>query len=288
MKIGFLYAGQGSQVAGMGKGFYESDPDFKKIYDTAPVSFDLKETCFSGENLNDTRYTQPCMVAFAIGVTEILKKNHIIPQVVAGLSLGEYSALQASGVWDSLTAIALAEFRGCAMAKAVEGMDSSMMAILALDRGKVAEACKRASHLGVVEIANYNCPGQVVIGGKKEAVAQAAIYAKELGARRAMALNVSGPFHTSLLASASTDLREYFKTIAFAPMNIPVIFNCLGDVKNHTDSIASLLEKQVMSSVYLEDTILKMKELGIDTVVEIGPGKVLSGFVRKTVEGMST
>lgn len=286
MKLGFLYAGQGSQTAGMGREFYEADPDFRALFDGAPVDFDLREVCFTGENLNQTRYTQPCMVAFAAGVTEILKKRGVVPSVAAGLSLGEYSALCAAGVWDAPTAIRLAAFRGRAMTEAAQGIESAMIAILGLDRGKLQEACDRAGGLGVVQIANYNCPGQLVIGGEKAAVEQAAAYAKELGARRALPLNTSGPFHTRLLEPASRALHDYFRTIPFAEPRFPVLFNCLGGEKGENDTIQDLLERQVMSSVYLEDSIRKMGAMGVGAIVEIGPGKVLSGFVRKTLENM--
>ena len=288
MKVGFLYAGQGSQAAGMGRDLYEAYPVFRAVYDRAPVDFDLKETCFSGENLNETRYTQPCMVAFAAGVTAILADAGIRPDLAAGLSLGEYSALCAAGVWDAPTAIRLAAFRGRAMTEAAAGIDSAMVAVLSLDREKLQEACDRASALGVVQIANYNCPGQLVIAGEKAAVEQAAAYAKELGARRCLPLKTSGPFHTKLLEPASRALHDYFKTISFGEMRVPVLFNCLGDVKGEGDTIQSLLEKQVMSSVYMEDTIRRMGDMGVDTFLEIGPGKVLSGFVRKTLPDAKT
>ena len=288
MKIGFLYAGQGSQFAGMGRDLYEAYPQFRDVFDHAPVDFDLKGTCFTGENLNETAYTQPCMVAFAAGVTAVLSERGVEPSAAAGLSLGEYSALCAAGVWDTPTAIRLAAFRGSAMTEAAKGIDSAMMAILALDREKLQSACDRASSLGVVSIANYNCPGQLVIAGERAAVEQAAAYAKELGARRAMPLKTSGPFHTKLLEPASRALHSYFQTISFGEPRFPVLFNCLGDVKGEGDTVQALLERQVMSSVYMEDSIRRMGKMGVDIFVEIGPGKVLSGFVKKTLEGAKT
>ena len=288
MKLGFLYAGQGSQTPGMGKDLYEADADFRRVFDSARLDFDLKKACFEGENLNETKYTQPCMVAFAAGVTAMLGREGVEPAMAAGLSLGEYSALCAAGVWDAPTAISLAAFRGNAMTEAARGIDSAMMAVLNLDRAKLQEACDKASGLGLVQIANYNCPGQLVIAGEKAAVEQAAANAKELGARRCLPLKTSGPFHTKLLEPASKALHDYFQTIAFGEMRFPVLFNCLGDVKGEGDTIQSLLEKQVMSSVYMEDTIRRMAELGVDTFLEIGPGKVLSGFVRKTLPEAKT
>ena len=290
MKLAFLYAGQGSQHVGMGRDFYEAYPVFREIFDSAPVDFDLKKLCFEGpeEQLADTRYTQPCMVAFAAGVTALLLQAGVRPAMAAGLSLGEYSALEAAGVFDAMTAISLVAFRGQAMAQAVTGRPCGMAAVLNLDREKLQAACDAASDAGVVEIANYNCPGQLVIAGDAAAVEKASTLAQEAGARRVVPLKVSGPFHTSLMAPAGDALREKFKTTTFRAMNIPVLFNCKGDVMGDGDTIPALLERQVQSSVYLEDTIRTMSEQGVDTFVEIGPGKTLSGFVRKTVKGAKT
>ena len=290
MKLSFLYAGQGSQHPGMGRAFYESSPLFRQAYDGAPVDFDLAETCLDDPQgvLNQTAYTQPCLVAFAVGVTKLLKAAGLRPDYCAGLSLGEYSALHCAGVLDDETAISLAAFRGRAMAQAAQGVESAMMAVLNLDRAALSECCREASDLGVVEIANYNCPGQLVIGGEKAAVERAAALAREKGARRCLPLKVSGPFHTSLLAPAGDALRERFQTVAFRPMEVPVLFNCLGDLMGPADTIPALLERQVQSSVYMEDTIRRLAALGVDAVVEIGPGKTLSGFVRKTAPEMQT
>ena len=285
MKLGFLYAGQGSQHPGMGADLYETYPAFRTVFDDAELDFDLKERCFSDSEhlLNRTRYTQPCMVAFAAGVTAVLREKGIVPDVAAGLSLGEYSALHAAGVFDAKTAIELVAFRGKAMEQAAAGVESAMMAVLGLERMLLQQACEEASVEGVVVIANYNCPGQLVIGGEKAAVERCAVRAKELGAKRCMPLKVSGPFHTPLMAPAGSALAEKFKTVDFAPPHIPVIFNCLGDVKAEDDRIPDLLVRQVQSSVYMEDSIRVMAQMGVDAVIEIGPGKVLSGFVRKTV-----
>ena len=290
MKLAFLYAGQGSQHPGMGRAFYESSPLFRQAYDGAPVDFDLTETCLDDPQgvLNQTAYTQPCLVAFAVGVTKLLKAAGLRPDYCAGLSLGEYSALHCAGVLDDETAISLAAFRGRAMAQAAQGVESAMMAVLNLDRAALSECCREASDLGMVEIANYNCPGQLVIGGEKAAVERAAALAREKGARRCLPLKVSGPFHTSLLAPAGDALRERFQTVAFRPMEVPVLFNCLGDRMGPADTIPALLERQVQSSVYMEDTIRRLAALGVDAVVEIGPGKTLSGFVRKTAPEMQT
>ena len=290
MKVAFLYAGQGSQHVGMGQDLYEQYPQFREIFDNAQLDFDLKKLCFEGpeETLSQTQYTQPCMVAFAAGVTAILRDAGIRPELAAGLSLGEYSALHAAGVFDAQTAISLVAFRGKAMAEAVTGRPCGMAAILQLDRDKLQAACDGASDVGVVEIANYNCPGQLVIAGDAAAVDKASLLAKEAGARRVVPLKVSGPFHTSLMSPAGDALREKFKTVHFGAMDFPVLFNCKGDVMAEGDTIPALLERQVQSSVYMEDTIRRMAEMGVDTIVEIGPGKALSGFVRKTVKEIKT
>ena len=290
MSLAFLYAGQGSQHPGMGADLYEAYPEFKAVLDGAQVDFDLKTVCFTDPDgvLNQTEYTQPCMVAFAAGVTAILFHLGIRPDYAAGLSLGEYSALQAAGVFSAPQAVSLAAFRGKAMASACAGMACGMTAVLGLERDVLQQACDRAAHAGVVEIANYNCPGQLVIGGEQAAVDRAAALAKELGAKRCLPLKVSGPFHTSLLAPAGDALREKFRSVSFGEMAFPVLFNCLGREMGAGDTIPALLERQVQSPVYMEDTIRRLGELGVDTVVEIGPGKALTGFVRKTCPEMKT
>lgn len=292
MKLGFLYAGQGSQHPGMGADLYERFPTFRAVLDSAAeqVDFDLKEISFTDTKgiLNQTRYTQPCMVAFAAGMTALLAERGIVPAAAAGLSLGEYSALHAAGVFDADTAVELVAFRGKAMEEAAAGRPSAMVAVLGLDRAALQEACDEASAHGCVVIANYNCPGQLVIGGEQAAVDKAAALAKELGAKRCLPLKVSGPFHTSLLAPAGDALREKFRETAFGAMRIPVLFNCLGREMGPEDTIPALLGKQVQTSVYMEDTIRRLAELGVDTIVEIGPGKALIGFVKKTAPAIKT
>ena len=289
MKLGFLYAGQGSQHPGMGADLYEAYPAFRAVLDEAAeeVDFDLPGTCFQDPEgvLNQTRYTQPCMVAFAAGLTAVLREKGVVPAAAAGLSLGEYSALHAAGVFDAQTAARLAAFRGKAMEEAARGRDSAMMAVLGLDREPLQAACEAAADLGVVVIANYNCPGQLGSGGDKAAVEKAAALAKEKGAKRCMPLKVSGPFHTPLMKPAGEALERYFQGISFAAPDIPVLFNCLGREKAAEDSISALLIRQVQSSVFMEDSIRRMADLGLDALVEIGPGKALSGFVKKTVPG---
>lgn len=284
MKLAVLYAGQGSQHLGMGAEFYEASSAFRNIYDSAPVDFDLKTTCLSDPEglLNRTEYTQPCMVAFAAGVTALLREAGVTPAYAAGLSLGEYSALHCAGVFDAGTAISLVAFRGRAMAAASLGINSAMVAVLGLDPEIIAACCREASSLGVAEVCNFNCPGQTVIGGELRAVNEAAQRCRALGAKRCLPLNVSGPFHTSLLAPAGEALGEKLKEVSFGSMEIPVLFNRLGDVMGPGDAVKQLLVEQVSHPVRMEETIRRLAGYGVDTVVEVGPGKALTGFVRKT------
>ena len=273
MKTAFVFAGQGSQRVGMGRDLYDRYPVFRRIFDDAPVDFDLPRLCFEGpeEQLAQTRYTQPCMVAFA-----------------AGLSLGEYSALHAAGVWDSRTVIGLAAFRGLAMEQAVDGRPCGMTAVMGLDRGALEQVCIKAGAAGIVEIANDNCPGQLVIGGDQAAVDRAAALAVDAGARRCVPLKVSGPFHTSLMAPAGRALREKFQTIVFNAPRFPILFNATGRPMAETETIPALLERQVQSGVRFTDTIRYLEAQGVDTILEIGPGRTLSGLVKKTAPSIQT
>lgn len=288
MKLAFLYAGQGNQHVGMGMDLYEQYPAFRPFYDTNAAVFDLKQLIQNGpeEELNQTRHTQPCMVAFCSGVTTLLEQEGIVPEMVAGLSLGEYSALTAAGVFDPDTAIALTAFRGKAMETAVGDLPCGMAAVLNLDRDKLQKVCKEASSLGIVEIANYNSPVQMVIAGEKAAVEKASELALAAGARRCIPLHLPGPFHSSLMRPAGDALAKYFKTIHFGKMKFPVIFNTTAKPLQPGESIPALLEQQVQSSTYFEDSVRYMEQAGIDTAVEIGPGKVLAGFVRKTTKNI--
>ena len=287
MKLALLFAGQGAQHAGMGADLYEAFPVFRQVLDdcAAGVDFDLKSLCFAGpdEMLNQTRYTQPCMVAFAAGVTGVLRQAGARPFAAAGLSLGEYSALCAAGVFTPRQAVELAAFRGAAMEQAVQGHAGGMAAVLGLDRKTLADVCAGASALGVVEIANYNCPGQMAIAGDAAAVERACELAKQAGARRCVPLKVSGPFHTSRMAPAAAALAQRFQQETFGPMAFPVYFNCLGGPMGPEDTIPALLERQVRSGVYMEDILRRLADEGVDRVIEVGPGRVLAGLWKKTV-----
>lgn len=290
MKLAILFAGQGSQTPGMGKDFYELCDRFRAVFDLLPEP--QRQLAFEGpvEELSDTRNTQPVMVAFAAGVWAELRPRldslGVKPAMAAGLSLGEYSALHAAGVFDAETAIALVTKRGRAMADAAAGVDCAMKAVLGLDRETLADCCAEASKPGVVQIANYNCPGQIVIAGEREAVEAAAALAVEKGAKRCVPLPVSGPFHTRFMEPAGRVLEQVFAETAFGTMDFPVLFNAVGREKTEAESVSGLLVKQVSSSVYFEDTIKAMAAAGVDRVIEIGPGKALSGFVRKTDRGI--
>ncbi len=283
MKTAFLYAGQGSQHKGMGEDLYRDYPEFKEVFDKAGLPFDLKELCFTDAEgkLNETKYTQPCMVAFACGMTQILRNNGIVPDMVAGLSLGEYSALQAAGVWSAEDAIRIAAFRGEAMTKAAEGITPGMTAVMGLDRDALGACVREAEDAGVVSICNDNCPGQLVIGGEKEAVEKAAAIAKEHGARRCVPLNVSGPFHTVFMKEAGDALAGLFREVPFAPEQVPVVFNLIGRERTEEETVQYLLEQQVQNGVRMTDSLNYMLDCGVKRFIEIGPGKALTGFVKR-------
>ena len=292
MKLGLLFAGQGSQTVGMGKDFYENSEAFRSVFDLLPD--EQKKIAFEGpaEELSDTRNTQPVMVAFAAGVmaelSPRLKETGIVPAMAAGLSLGEYSALQAAGVFDAETAVNLVTRRAQEMHRAAAGVDCKMSAVMNLDRESLQECCDQAADKGIVQIANLNCPGQIVIAGEAAAVDRASELALEKGARRCVPLPVSGPFHTKFMEPAGKALEKVFAETKFHPMNYPVLFNAVGREKSEEETVASLLVRQVSSSVHFEDSIKAMHAAGVDTIIEIGPGKALSGFVRKTCREIKT
>ncbi len=290
-KIAFLYAGQGSQFVGMGAEFYEQCPEFRPFYDNAPVDFDLKELCLTDKEgkLSQTMYTQPCMVSFACGVTHLLKKQGIVPDFTAGLSLGEYSALTCADVFDSKTAVQLVAKRGALMAQAASKTAGAMVAVLGADSQTVEQICQKASRGDeVVSPANYNCPGQIVIGGTAGAVGSAVCELKAAGVKRCIALDVSGAFHTPLMAQAAEQFAEVLEATSFSNMSMPVLFNCLGRQKSESDSISDLLTRQITAPVKMEQIITQLKAEGVTLAVEIGPGKALSGFVKKTAPEIET
>lgn len=288
MKTVFLYAGQGSQKAGMGKDFYEAFPTYREVIDSLELSFDLKAMMHEGEmeTLSRTEYTQPCMSAFAAGVTAVLKEEGMLPDAACGLSLGEYGALHAAGIFDAKDYVKITEYRGAQMALAAEGKVCSMSAVLGMESSVIEEVCASCEDEGFVKLVNYNCPGQYVICGDEPAVAAAESMLKEKGAKRCIRLKVSGPFHTKYMEPAAKKLRAFLEEIPFAEPKLTVALNATGDFYKHGENLKELLEVQIQNSVYFEKEIIKLLELGADTFVEIGPGNALSGFVKKTAKAL--
>ena len=284
MKIGFLFAGQGSQHPGMGKDFYEQYDAARRLYDSIDIDIPVKELCFNGtqEQLNDTAVAQPCILATSSAIAAVLSEKGIHADVAAGLSLGEYSALAYAGVFTPQEGAKLVRQRGKIMAAALPEGTSGMAAVLNTEESVIAEVCAEVKEIGVCEIANYNCPGQIVISGQKEAVAAASEKLKARGARRVIPLQVSGAFHTSLLNEASVQLREVLDTYAFGEEQIPVINNVSGKVE--TRDLREVLQEQICHSVHFTQSLQAMIDMGVELFIEIGPGHALSGFVRKTTK----
>ena len=284
MKIGFLFAGQGSQHPGMGKDFYEQYDAARRLYDSIDIDIPVKELCFNGtqEQLNDTAVAQPCILATSSAIAAVLSEKGIHADVAAGLSLGEYSALAYAGVFTPQEGAKLVRQRGKIMAAALPEGTSGMAAVLNTEESVIAEVCAEVKEIGVCEIANYNCPGQIVISGQKEAVAAASEKLKARGARRVIPLQVSGAFHTSLLNEASVQLREVLDTYAFGEEEIPVIKNVSGKVE--TRDLREVLQEQICHSVHFTQSLQAMIDMGVELFIEIGPGHALSGFVRKTTK----
>lgn len=282
-KMAFLFPGQGSQFVGMGQNIYTENPLAKAFFDQAndALDFDLPDLAFNGpmEKLSQTNYTQPALVAVEIMLLTALMEAGIKPDVVAGLSLGEYTALVAAGALDALDAVKLVSKRGDIMASALPVGLTAMAAVLGMESDLLATLCRENSRQSVVEIANYNCPGQLVIGGHKDAVATVSELALTQGARRVIPLEVSGAFHTSLLKDASEKLRVELEKISFNPLEMPVLFNKSADFQ--TEPLIDLLTAQVYSPVRFQETIEHMIKIGVDTFIEVGPGKTLSGFIKK-------
>ena len=282
-KTAFLFAGQGAQKLGMARDLYDQYPIVKETYDQASrvLGYDLRDLIDQDEEkLNQTRFTQPAILTTSVAIYRLLVEKGLQPDMVAGLSLGEYSALVAAGSLDFEDAVALIAKRGQFMETAAPAGTGKMVAVMNTDVALIEEACEKASDKGYVKPANYNTPAQIVIGGDVVAVDAAVDYLKEAGAKRLIPLNVSGPFHTALLQPASEKLALELETVDFQEFQIPLVGNTEAKVMEK-EQIKSLLARQVMEPVRFYESIDTMKELGLTKVIEIGPGKVLSGFLKK-------
>ena len=281
-KTAYLFPGQGAQKAGMGKDFYEHSAAARTFFEEASeqLQMDLKTLCFTdNENLNQTAYTQPAMVTAELAILEAMKEAGIFcPDAAAGLSLGEYSALAAAGVLAPMDAVRAVKSRGRLMEEAVPAGEGAMSAVLAMKPETVEEIL---GDLGEVWIANDNCPGQLVISGRTEAVERAEEALRRAGAKRVIRLKVSGPFHSPLLKKAGEALGTVLESIPAARPEIPYVANVTGAYVREKEPVKELLIRQVSGQVRWRQSILMMLEDGVDTFVEIGPGKTLSAFVRK-------
>lgn len=281
MSTAFIFPGQGAQVIGMGKDFYENSPLSREVFDRASelLDLDMKALCFEeNENINITEYTQAALVTTSVAMLRVLEEKGISPDVCAGLSLGEYCALVASKAMSFDDAVKTVRQRGILMQEAVPLGLGAMCAVIGLEGQVIADVCDT---IDGVSVANYNCPGQIVISGKKEAVEEASGKLKDAGARRCVMLNVSGPFHSAMLKEAGEKLYEVLKDVELKDFTIPYVTNVTAEYVTDTKDIKELLKKQVSSSVKWQQSVEQMIENCVDTFVEIGPNKTLASFVKK-------
>lgn len=288
--IAFVFPGQGAQFVGMGKEMARSFAEARAVFEQADHILDskLSALCWEGpeERLRQTENTQPAILATSLACLAVLDARGIRPRVAAGLSLGEYTALVGAQAMRFADALPLVRRRGQFMAEASAGRRTAMAAILGLDPEDIAKVCARAAGKGVVEPANYNSPGQVVIAGDEDAVAEGIALAKAAGARRAVLLPVSAPFHTSLMRPAAERLAQLLETVALSESAIPVVSNVTAQPVSSPEEIRRLLIAQVASPVRWDDSVRTMVQMGVQTFVEIGPGSTLSGLIRKTAQGV--
>ena len=280
-KIAFIYPGQGAQKAGMGKEFYENNELAKAVYDKATdlLQIDMKALCFEeNDKLDLTEYTQAALVTTCLAMTKVVEEKGLTPDVTAGLSLGEYCAISVAGGMAEEDAIRLVRTRGILMQNTVPAGEGGMAAILGLSAEAVEAGIQDISG---VTVANYNCPGQIVITGEGKAVEQAAEVLKAAGANRAVMLNVSGPFHSPMLKKAGEELAKEMEQMTFTELQIPYVTNVTAEYVSDISQTKTLLEDQVASSVRWQESMEKMIAEGVDTFVEIGPGKTLAGFMKK-------
>jgi len=285
-KVAFVFPGQGAQSVGMGKDIYDAVPTSREIFETADrvLGFDLSTMIFEGPDaeLKQTFNTQPALLATSIAYLEALRVKGIQADYVAGHSLGEYSALVAAEVLTFEDAIATVRARGNFMEKAVPGGQGAMAAVLGADREALSQLCAEVSESGhVVELANINCPGQIVISGSQLGVAAVSERVKEAGGKRAISLEVSGPFHSSMMKSAAEQLEVELKSVSFQEPKISVVANVTAQTVDAGETLRNLLVQQVYSPVLWEDSINYLIGQGVDTFVEIGPGSVLTGLIKK-------
>ena len=283
-KIAFLFPGQGAQYINMGKSLYENINECKEIFDKGEeiIEMPIKDIIFDGseETLKSTKYNQPAILLTSLACQKALELEGIEADYVAGLSLGEYSGLVYSGIVSFKDGVKLVKSRATIMDEGIEEGVGSMAAVMKLNKEKVNTLLEEASKFGVVEAANYNCPGQVVITGEVDAIRESVSIAKALGGL-CIPLKVSGPFHSSLYEEASFKYYESIKDVEINEPKKVIYSNVLGKPYSKQDDIRDLLRKQIMSPVLFEDSINHMLDQGIDTFIELGPGKTLSGFVKK-------
>ncbi len=280
-KTAFMFPGQGAQKAGMGKDFYEQSETAARVIDEASkrLGIDMKELCFEeNDRLDQTEYTQAALVTVCMAMEHVVRERGLQPDVTAGLSLGEYCAIASAGGMSAEDAITTVRQRGILMQNAVPGGRGSMAAVL----GMTGEAIESViGGMDGVTVANYNCPGQIVITGWTDSVEKASAALKDAGAKRVMPLNVSGPFHSPMLAEAGRELGRVLEDIELTPLQIPYVTNVTAEYVTDISRTKALLEKQVASSVRWQQSVENMIADGVDTFVEIGPGRTLAGFMRK-------